>query len=146
MYAYRPPYMAGQKQDDQLEHTFSSSVRIQDVALMTYQRRSTIGRGGERGSRISVLMVRHDNDDIYIYAYTHAHTNTYTHTHTYIHIYIYLNVCIYAHTHMNLCISIKVFTHTHTHKYKYIYVRPTVNFSLFMNYFLLRKFFSKFKK
>ncbi len=31
--------MAGQKQDDLLEHTFSSYVRIQDVALKTYQRR-----------------------------------------------------------------------------------------------------------
>ena len=31
--------MAGQKQDDQLEHTFSSYVRIRDVALKTCQRR-----------------------------------------------------------------------------------------------------------
>ena len=30
--------MAGQKQDDQLEHTFSNYVRIQDVAMKTYQR------------------------------------------------------------------------------------------------------------
>ena len=33
------PHMAGQKQDDQLEHTYSSYVRIRDVALKTYQRR-----------------------------------------------------------------------------------------------------------
>ncbi len=33
------PHMAEQKQDDQLEHTYSSSVRIPDVALNTYQRR-----------------------------------------------------------------------------------------------------------
>ena len=33
------PHMAGQKQDDQLEHTFSSSVRIRDVARKTCQRR-----------------------------------------------------------------------------------------------------------
>ena len=46
------------KQDDQLEHTFSSYVRIRDVALKTYRRRWTIGRDGERGSGISVL--RHD--------------------------------------------------------------------------------------
>ena len=55
--------MAEQKQDDQLEHTFSSYVRIRDVALKTYQRRRTIGRSGERGSGISVPAARHDDDD-----------------------------------------------------------------------------------
>ena len=38
MYSYGPPHMAEQKQDDQLEHTYSSYVRIRDVALKTYQR------------------------------------------------------------------------------------------------------------
>ena len=33
------PHMAGQKQDDQLEHTCSSYVKIQDVVLKTCQRR-----------------------------------------------------------------------------------------------------------
>ena len=32
-------HMAEQKQDGQLEHTYSSFVRIQDVALKTCQRR-----------------------------------------------------------------------------------------------------------
>ena len=50
-------------QDDQLEHTFSSYVRIRDVALKTYQRRWKIGRSGERRSGISVLAARHDDDD-----------------------------------------------------------------------------------
>ena len=63
MYSYGPPHMAGQKQDDQLEHTFSSYVRIRDVALKTCQRRWTIGRSGERGSGISVLTARDDDDD-----------------------------------------------------------------------------------
>ena len=63
MYSYGPPHMAGEKQDDQLEHTFSSYVRIQDVSLKTCQRRWTIGRSGDRGSRISVLAARHDDDD-----------------------------------------------------------------------------------
>ena len=58
-----PPHMAGQKQDDQLEHTFSSYVRIRDVALKTWQRRWTIGRSGETGSGISVLAARLDDDD-----------------------------------------------------------------------------------
>ena len=65
MYSYGPPHMAGQKQDDQLEHTYSSYVRILDVALRTCQRRWAIGRSGERGSGISVPAAQHD--DIYIY-------------------------------------------------------------------------------
>ena len=51
--------MAVQKQDDQHEHTLSSYVRIRDVVL----RRWTIGRSDERGSGISVLLARHDDDD-----------------------------------------------------------------------------------
>ena len=54
--------MAAQKQDDQLERTFSSYVRIQDVVLKTYLGRWTIGRSGERGSGISVLPARYDDD------------------------------------------------------------------------------------
>ena len=63
MYYYGPPHMAKQKQDDQLEHTNSSYVRIRDVALKTCQRRWTIGRSGEIGSGISILAARHDDDD-----------------------------------------------------------------------------------
>ena len=63
MYSYGSPHMAVQKQDDQHEHTFSSYVRIRDVVLKTYLGRWTIGRSGERGSGISVLPARHDNDD-----------------------------------------------------------------------------------
>ena len=63
MYCYGPPHMAEQKQDDQLEHTYSSYVRIQGVVLKTCRRRWTIGRSGERGSGISVLTARHDDDD-----------------------------------------------------------------------------------
>ena len=55
--------MAGQKQDDQLEPTYSSSLRIWDVALKTCQKRWTTGRSGERGSGISMLAARHDDDD-----------------------------------------------------------------------------------
>ena len=39
MYSYGPPHMAEQKQDDQLEHTYSSYVRIRGVALKTCQKR-----------------------------------------------------------------------------------------------------------
>ena len=63
MYSYGPPHMAKQKQDDQLELTYSSYVRTQDVTLKTCQRRWIIARSGERGSGISVLAARHDDDD-----------------------------------------------------------------------------------
>ena len=55
--------MAAQKQDDRLEHTYISYVRIRDEALKTCQRRWTIRRSGERGSGISVQAARHDDDD-----------------------------------------------------------------------------------
>ena len=45
--------MAEQRQDDQLEPTYSSSVPIQDVAMKTGWKQWTIGSGGEKGSRIS---------------------------------------------------------------------------------------------
>ena len=55
--------MAVQKQDDQLELTYSKYVRTQDVILKTSRRRWTIGRSGERWSGISVLAARHDDED-----------------------------------------------------------------------------------
>ena len=55
--------MAEQKQDDQLEATYSSSVSIRDVALNTCRKQWTIGRSGERELGISVLATRHDDDD-----------------------------------------------------------------------------------
>ena len=52
-----------QRQDVQHEPTYSSSVPIRDVALRTCRKQWTIGKGSERGSGISVLIARHDNDD-----------------------------------------------------------------------------------
>ena len=52
--------MDEQRQDDQLEHIYNSSVPIQDVA---YRERWTIETGGEKGSVRSVLAARHDDDD-----------------------------------------------------------------------------------
>ena len=65
MYSYGPPHMADQKQDDQLEHIYSSYVRIRYEALKTCQGRWTIGKSGEKGSGISVLAACHDDDDAY---------------------------------------------------------------------------------
>ena len=53
------------KAGDQLTPTYSSSVRIRGVALRTCRKRWTIGRGGERGSGISVLMARQDDDEYF---------------------------------------------------------------------------------
>ena len=55
--------MAEQKQSDHLEPTYSSSVRIRDVVLRTCQKQYMIGRSGERGSGISVLVARQNKDD-----------------------------------------------------------------------------------
>ena len=63
MYSYGPPHMVVQKQDDQHEYTFSNYVRIRDVVQKTCLGRWMIGRSGERGSGISVLPARHDDDD-----------------------------------------------------------------------------------
>ena len=63
MYSYGPLHMDEQKQYDQLEPTYSSSVLIRDVALETCRKHWMIGRDGERRSGIFVLMVWQDDDD-----------------------------------------------------------------------------------
>ena len=45
----RTPHMTEQNQGDQLEPTYSSSVRIRDVALRTCQKQWTIGRMPREG-------------------------------------------------------------------------------------------------
>ena len=45
-------------------HTYSSYVRIRDVALKTCQRQWTIGRNGKKGSGISMPVARHDDDGL----------------------------------------------------------------------------------
>ena len=59
--------MDKQRQDDQLESTYNSSVPIQDVALKTYQEQWTIEKGGGRGSGKSVLIAQQDDDDDDLY-------------------------------------------------------------------------------
>ena len=61
--SYVLPHMANQKQDDLLEHSYSSYVMIRDVTLKTCRRRWMIGKRWERGSGMSVLAARHDDDD-----------------------------------------------------------------------------------
>ena len=63
MYSSGHLHMDEQRQDVQLEATFSSSVSIRDVAQRICRKQWTIGRCGERRSGISVLIARHDDDD-----------------------------------------------------------------------------------
>ena len=69
MYSCGPFHMDEQRQDDQLEPTYSSSLPIQDVAMKTYRKQWTIERSGERGQGVSVPMVRRDDDDIMMQMY-----------------------------------------------------------------------------
>ena len=54
-----------QRQDDQLEPTYNSSVPLRYVVQKTYRKQWTIEKSGEKGSGISVLMALHDDDDDY---------------------------------------------------------------------------------
>ena len=55
--------MTEEKQEDQLEHTYSSYVKIRDVAQKTCRRRWTIGRSVKREPKLYVQAARHDDDD-----------------------------------------------------------------------------------
>ena len=61
VFLWTPAY--GQAKAGRPAWTYSSYVRIRDVALKTGQKLWMIGRSGERGSGISVLAARHDDDD-----------------------------------------------------------------------------------
>ena len=63
MYSCGPLHIDYQRQDDQLEPTYSSSMPIRDVAPKTCRKQWTIGSSGERGSGIFALMAWHDDDD-----------------------------------------------------------------------------------
>ena len=67
MYSCGPIHMDEQREDDQLEPTYNSSVPIRDVALSTCRKQWTLGRGSERVAGIYVLLARHDYDDDDIY-------------------------------------------------------------------------------
>ena len=139
MYSCRPLHMDEQRQDDQLEPTYSSSVLIWDVNLKTSQKQLTIGRGGERGSGISMLMVRRDDDDdddIYIYIYIYyvrTCMSIYLCIYIYMFIlkYIYIHVCIYIYiyNHVYICVCVCVCA--------YIYEDHSISFQTFFVWALL---------
>ena len=55
--------MDEQRQNDQLEPIYNSSVQIQDIVLKTYWERWKIDIRDGRGSERSMLAVRRDDDD-----------------------------------------------------------------------------------
>ena len=55
--------MDEQRQVDQLEPIYNSSEPILDVTWKTWRERWQIETGGEKGTRKSVLAVRHDDDN-----------------------------------------------------------------------------------
>ena len=92
MYSYGPLHVAKQKQCHQLEPTYSSSVRIRSVTWRTSRKRRTIGRGGEKGSGISVMAAWEDDDEAteWLIWITGLAAQV-----IYIYIYIYIDVYIY---------------------------------------------------
>ena len=51
--------MDEERQEDKLETSYSSSVPRRDIALKTCREQWTIKKGGAKGSRIFLQMVRH---------------------------------------------------------------------------------------
>ena len=62
-YSCGPLHIKEQRQDDQQEPIYDSSVSIQGVALKTCRKHWTTENCGEKGSGISMLMARYDVDD-----------------------------------------------------------------------------------
>ena len=118
MYSYGPPHMAEQKQDDQLEHTYSSYVRIRDVALKTCQKRWS---GDREKWRERVRDIRASGTTWwwwwwwYIYIYIYEHTQIYTHM--YIYIYIYEHIFIDIHIYWQKFILIYLWISDHIYRY-----------------------------
>ena len=61
-YSCGPLHVDEQRQEDQLEPIYNSSVPIQDLALETYRERWTIEMGSGRWSGMSVLAALHEDE------------------------------------------------------------------------------------
>ena len=68
IYSCEPLHIDKQRQDNQLEPIYNSSVPIQHIAFRTSRAQWKIKTDGERGSRRSMVVALHDDDedDIYI--------------------------------------------------------------------------------
>ena len=62
MYSCGPLHMDEQKQDNQLEPTYSSSVPIRYVATKTCRKQWIIEKGGKKESGISVRVARREDE------------------------------------------------------------------------------------
>ena len=84
MYSCGPLHMDEQWKDVQLETTYGNSMPIRDIALRTCWKQWTIGKCRERGSEISILIGRHDEDDdsgLCSHTCVQARVRAHTHTH-----------------------------------------------------------------
>ena len=61
MYSHGTPHMTGQKQDDQLEHTYTQQL-CEDTGCSSEDLPKAMNDREKRGSGISVLAARHDDD------------------------------------------------------------------------------------
>ena len=73
-----------------------------------------IGRNGDRGSGISALAARHDDDDDDIYVYI------------YICVYIWIYTCIYMYIYIYKYVYIDVYINVYTYIYKYEYINAYI--------------------
>ena len=124
--------MAEQKQDEQLEHTYSSYLRILDVALKTCQRWWRIRRSGDRGSGISDMMMMIyifgrnrvmfiiETSNIFYPRYWYSLSKNITKMTTYMNKYT-LSLCLSVSVSVSTSISLSL-SYTHTHTYIYIYI------------------------
>ena len=85
-YSCGPLHMNEQRQDNQLEPIYNSSV-IEDIALKIFREQWTIVSGGERRSGWCVLTVRHDDDDAFTYTVL-VYQKTYSSILFYVQIYL----------------------------------------------------------
>ena len=65
MYSCRPLHTDKQR----LEPTHSTSVSVRDVSLKTYRKRWTIEECGERGSGVSAMVARRNDEDLRMFSF-----------------------------------------------------------------------------
>ena len=133
-YICEPLHVDEQRQDDQLEPTYNSSVRIQDVALKTYWEWRTIKKGGGRGSGRSKLAVWHEDDDMCIYGYIHIYKDICI----YIYIYMYMYMCAYTHKYVCIYIYICIYIYVYTYVYTHVYILHSIYMCVFGSPFTLK--------
>ena len=86
IFSYGPLHTNAEELDNQQEHIYNSSVRIQDIAWKITWKRWTLETNSEGDSGKSTLAIWFENDDIYIYIY----------------------ICIYIYIYMRLCVCVVI--------------------------------------